>query len=39
LTRIALHRPLESIADPEERAESERVRAWVESELLDALVD
>lgn len=39
LTRIALHRPLESIADPEERAESERVRAWVETELLDALVD
>ena len=39
LTRIALHRPLASIADPEERAESERVRAWVETELLDALVD
>jgi hypothetical protein len=39
LARIALHRPLESIADAEERAASERVRAWVEEELLDALVD
>ncbi len=39
LTRIALHRPLERIADPEERAQSEKVRRWVETELLDALVD
>jgi len=39
LTRITLHRPLERITDLEERAESERVRSWVEKELLDALVD
>jgi Nucleotidyl transferase AbiEii toxin, Type IV TA system len=39
LTRIALHRPLDRIADPEERAQSQRVRTWVEEELLDALVD
>ncbi len=39
LTRIALHRPLERIADPQERAESEKVRSWVEKELLDGLVD
>lgn len=39
LTRIALHRPLDRIADPGERAESQRVRTWVETELLDALVD
>lgn len=39
LTRIALHRPLDRIADPEERAQSQRVRTWVEEELLDALMD
>lgn len=39
LSRIAVHRPLEGITDPEERAESQRVRTWVEEELLDALVD
>ena len=37
LARIAQHRPLERIADPEARAEAERVRAWYRRELLDAL--
>lgn len=39
LSRIAQHRPLAQIADPEERAEAEHVRSWYSTEFLDALVD
>jgi hypothetical protein len=39
LARIARHRPLEQIADPQQRSDAERVRAWFKTELLDALVD
>lgn len=39
LTRIARHRPLESIADPSQREEAERVRTWFTKEFLDALLD
>ena len=37
LARIAQHRPLQRIADPESRAEADRVRAWFHREFLDAL--
>jgi hypothetical protein len=37
LTRIAQHRPLESIADPAQRGEAERVRTWFVKELLDVM--
>lgn len=37
LTRIAQHRPLERIADPHQRAEAARVRAWFAQEFLNAL--
>jgi hypothetical protein len=37
LTRIAQHRPLTEIGDPEQRAEAEQVRAWFTEEFLDAL--
>ena len=39
LARIAQHRPLESIADPAQRDEAERVRTWFAKELLNALLD
>ena len=39
LTRIVRYRPLESIADPEERETAARARAWYRKELLDALMD
>ena len=39
LARIALHRPLNQIADPTERAAAERVRAWFEKEFLNVLMD
>ena len=39
LTRIALHRPLNQIADPTERAAAEQVRTWFEMEFLDVLMD
>ena len=37
LTRIALHRPLAQISDPQRRAEAERVRTWFTGEFLNAL--
>jgi hypothetical protein len=37
--RIALHRPLNQIADPTERAAAERVRTWFEKEFLNVLMD
>lgn len=37
LTRIAQHRPLAQINDPEQRAEAEQVRVWFAEEFLDAL--
>ena len=37
LTRIAQHRPLDRIADSQQRAEAERVRSWFREEFLDAL--
>ena len=39
LARIAVHRPLEQIADPEEREAARRVRDWFTGEFLDALPD
>jgi hypothetical protein len=39
LARIALHRPLNQIADPTERAAAERARTWFEEEFLNVLVD
>jgi len=39
LARIALHRPLNQIADTAERARAERVRTWFEKEFLNVLMD
>lgn len=39
LARIALHRPLDEIPDPDQRAEAEQVRAWFRGEFLDARMD
>ena len=39
LARIALHRPLNQITDPTERAAAEGVRAWFEKEFLNVFVD
>ena len=39
LMRICLHRPLESIVEPDRRAEAERVRSWFEEEFLHAVLD
>ncbi len=39
LSRIVQHRPLENIADAEEREAAQRARRWYRTELLDALVD
>ena len=39
LARIALHRPLNQIADPTERAAAERARTWFDKEFLNVLVD
>jgi hypothetical protein len=39
LARIAQHRPVAEIGDPEERAHAERLRAWFTTEFLDALLD
>jgi hypothetical protein len=38
LARIGQHRPLPEIADPAERTEAERVRAWFKTIFLDALL-
>ena len=37
LSRIAQHRPLEKISDPQARAEAARLRQWFQTEFLDAL--
>jgi hypothetical protein len=39
LGRIALHRPLNQIADPTERVAAERVRTWFKEEFLNVLMD
>jgi hypothetical protein len=39
LIRITLHRPLDEISDPDQRAEAEQVRTWFREDFLDALVD
>jgi hypothetical protein len=39
LSRIAQHRPLAAIAEPEQRAAAENLRSWFAQEFLDALVD
>lgn len=39
LARIAVHRPLDEIPDPDQRGEAEQVRTWFTKEFLDALVD
>jgi hypothetical protein len=36
LARIVQHRPLAQVADPEQRAEAERVRTWLQREFLKA---
>jgi len=37
LARIAQHRPLDRIADPDQRAQARQVRAWFTQEFLNAL--
>lgn len=37
LARIASHRPLEQLSDPQQRTEAEQVRSWFREEFLDAL--
>jgi hypothetical protein len=37
LARIAQHRPLDEISDPQKRAEAEEVRRWFAQEFLNAL--
>ncbi|MBU1749151.1 MAG: nucleotidyl transferase AbiEii/AbiGii toxin family protein [Chloroflexi bacterium] len=37
LARIAQHRPLDQIADPQQRLQAEQVRGWFTREFLDAL--
>ena len=39
LARIAQHRPLDRIADPERRGEAGRVRRWFAEEFLNALTE
>jgi len=39
LERIALHRPLDKIADQAEQATARRVRTWFVTEFLDVLMD
>jgi hypothetical protein len=39
LSRIALHRPLDGIPEPDDRAEAAALRAWFTQEFLDALLD
>jgi hypothetical protein len=39
LQRIELHRPLQVIADEDERGKAERLRAWFSGEFLDGIVD
>lgn len=39
LARIAQHRPLAEIPEPEQRAEAEKLRNWFLKEFLDALMD
>lgn len=39
LARIARHRPLDQLADPDQKAEAERLRTWFIGELLHALMD
>jgi hypothetical protein len=39
LARIALHRPLEGISEPDQRAEAESLRAWFTTEFPNALLD
>ena len=39
LSRIAQHRPLEAMTDPDQRMEAESLRTWFSTELPDALLD
>ena len=39
LSRIAQHRPLEGIDDPEQRKEAESLRTWFSTEFSNALLD
>jgi hypothetical protein len=39
LERIALHRPLAQIGNPDERAEAEGLRLWFSEDFVDAAVD
>jgi hypothetical protein len=39
LTRIALHRPLDEITDPEQKTGAQQLRTWFKEEFLHALVD
>ncbi len=39
LERIALHRPLSQIEDPDERAEAEHLRLWSSEEFVDVRLD
>ncbi|HVT15644.1 MAG TPA: nucleotidyl transferase AbiEii/AbiGii toxin family protein [Thermoanaerobaculia bacterium] len=39
LSRIAQHRPLAAIAEPDQRAAAANLRGWFAREFLDALMD
>ena len=39
LTRIALHRPLDEITDPEQKSDVEQTRSWFRKDFMDALLD
>lgn len=39
LARIVQHRPLNGIADPEQRAEAERLRSWFAEKFLNAIAE
>lgn len=39
LARISQHRPLEEIADLDQKGEAERLRSWFKEEFLHALLD
>jgi hypothetical protein len=39
LTRIALHRPLDEIIDPDQKLEIEQTRNWFRKDFIDALMD
>ena len=39
LTRIALHRPLDEITNPEQKSQAEQTRSWFKKDFINALLD